>query len=308
MSSSHSKKTSCRLFWSANTPLYLPSVLKILNVAHGSFYSIGAYTAVMLGVWSLAAGLSPYFSLLIVFLAAALVAALFGPLVERGFLRWTYDKPEALQILVTFGLFLIFEDLQKLVFGVQPHFQDTALQLLGVSTIGGIVYINYQLVLIGLAIITLVTLQLTLKHTRLGRLVVAVVSDREMAQAMGVNSNYVFTAAFTLGVFLAALGGALASPTSGVAPGLGAEAIVLGFAVAAIGGLGQLGGAALAAILVGLARVLAIFYYPELEPVVPYIVMVIVLLVRPYGLFVTIATRRILCRCPRLHLACWRQH
>jgi branched-chain amino acid transport system permease protein len=269
------------------------SVLKILNVAHGSFYSMGAYTAVTLGVWSLGSGLNPYLSLPLLFLAAAMVAVLFGPFVERGFLRWTYDKPEALQILVTFGLFLIFEDLQKLVFGVQPHFHDTALQLLGVSTIGRIAYINYQLVLIGLAVVTLIALHLGIRHTRLGKLVVAVVSDREIAEVMGVNSNHVFTAAFTLGVFLAALGGALASPTSGVAPGLGADAIVLGFAVAAIGGLGQTGGAALAAVLVGLARVLAIYYYPELEPVVPYIVMVLVLLVRPYGLFGAITARRI---------------
>jgi branched-chain amino acid transport system permease protein len=167
------------------------------------------------------------------------------------------------------------------------------LQLLGVSTIGSIVYINYQLLLIGLAILTLVALELVIRYTTLGKLVVAVVSDREVAECMGVNSSYVFTAAFTLGVFLAALGGALASPTSGVAPGLGAEAIVLGFAVAAIGGLGQIGGAALAAVLVGLARVLAIFYYPELEPVVPYMVMLIVLLVRPYGLFGAVTARRI---------------
>jgi branched-chain amino acid transport system permease protein len=269
------------------------SVLKILNVAHGSFYSMGAYVAVMLGMWALARGVSPYFSLPLLFVAAALVAGLFGPLVERGFLRWTYDKPEALQILVTFGLFLIFEDLQKLVFGVQPHFHDAAVQLLGVSTIGGIAYLNYQLLLIGLAVLALAALELVLRYTRLGKLVVAVVSDREVAQCMGVSASYVFTAAFTLGVFLAALGGALASPTSGVAPGLGAEAIVLGFAVAAIGGLGQIGGAALAAVLVGLARVLAIFYYPELEPVVPYTVMVLVLLVRPYGLFGAVTARKI---------------
>jgi branched-chain amino acid transport system permease protein len=269
------------------------SVLKILNVAHGSFYSMGAYVAVMLGMWGLSKGISPYFSLPLLFVAAALVAGLFGPLVERGFLRWTYDKPEALQILVTFGLFLIFEDMQKLVFGVQPHFHDAALHLLGVSTIGGIAYINYQLVLIGLAVLALAVLELVIRYTTFGKLVVAVVSDREVAQCMGVNASHVFTAAFTLGVFLAALGGALASPTSGVAPGLGAEAIVLGFAVAAIGGLGQIGGAALAAFLVGLARVLAIFYYPELEPVVPYTVMVLVLLVRPFGLFGTITARRI---------------
>jgi branched-chain amino acid transport system permease protein len=269
------------------------SVLQILNVAHGSFYSIGAYTAVTFGVWSMGKGLGPFVSLPIIVVAALVVAALFGPLVERGFMRWTYGKPEALQILVTFGLFLILEDLQKLVFGVQPLYHDAAMQLVGTSTIGGIVYLNYQLLLIAFAVVTLAALTFLLRRTRLGKLMVAVVSDREVAQSLGVNTERVFTVAFTLGVFLAALGGALASPTSGVAPGLGADAIVLGFAVAAIGGLGQIGGAAVAAILVGLARVLAIYYYPELEPVVPYIVMFAVLLFRPYGLFGAVEARRI---------------
>ena len=269
------------------------NVLKILNVAHGSFYSLGAYVAVALGMWGTAHGYSPFLALPILFIGAVVVAVLLGPAVERAFLRWTYDKPEALQILVTFGVFLMIEDLQKLVFGVQPRFHDAALQLLGVSTIGHITYINYQLLLIVLAVLALVGLEVVIRYTRLGRLVVAVVSDREVAQCMGVNSTSVFTAAFTLGAFLAALGGALASPTSGVAPGVAADAIVLGFAVAAIGGLGQIGGAALAALLVALARVLAIFYYAELEPVVPYLVMLIVLLVRPYGLFGRISARRI---------------
>jgi branched-chain amino acid transport system permease protein len=269
------------------------SVLQILNVAHGSFYSIGAYTAVMLGVWSISHGFSPLLSIPILFIAAALVAVVLGPLVERGFLRWTYDKPEALQILVTFGVFLILEDLQKLVFGVQPHYHDAAMQLAGATTVGRIVYMNYQLLLIALAVLTLIGLTLLIKRTRLGKLMIAVVSDREVAQSLGVNTEHVYAAAFTLGVFLAALGGALASPTSGVAPGLGAEAIVVGFAVAAIGGLGQIGGAAVAAILVGLARVIAIYYYPELEPVVPYLVMFVVLLIRPYGLFGAVQARRI---------------
>lgn len=269
------------------------SVLKILNVAHGSFYSIGAYVAVILGTWMIAKGFSPLLSLPVLFLAALLVAVAMGHIVERSFLRWTYDKPEALQILVTFGLFLILEDLQKLVFGVQPLNQDAAMHLMGTSRIGGIIYLNYQLFLIALAAVTLAALVILIRYTRLGKLIVAVVSDREVSQSLGVNTEHVFTAAFTIGIFLAALGGALASPTSSVAPGLGAEAIVLGFAVAAIGGLGQIAGAAVAAILVGLARALAIYSYPELEPVVPYIVMLLVLLFRPYGLFGAVQARRI---------------
>lgn len=269
------------------------SVLRILNVAHGSFYSIGAYVAATSGLWLISAGLNPWLSFPLLIISAALVAGLFGPFIERTLVRWTYGRSEAVQILVTFGLFLILEDLQRMIFGVQSIYQDTPMSLLGITQIGGIVYLNYQLLLIGLAVLVLVALRLFITRTRLGRLLAAVVADREVSQAMGINTNKVFMIAFTLGVFLAALGGALATPTTGVAPGLGAETMVLAFAVAAIGGLGQVEGAALAAVIVAIARVLAIYYAPALDAVAPYIVMLIVLLIRPYGLFGTVTARRI---------------
>lgn len=269
------------------------SVLRVLNVAHGSFYAIGAYVAASLGLWIVSAKLSPWLTFPALVLSAALVAAVLGPLVERSLIRWTYGKSEAVQILVTFGLFLILEDLQRIVFGVSSLAEDTPMQLLGSTTIGGIVYLNYQLLLIALAVLVVLGLRLLLTRTRIGRLVVAVVFDREMAQSVGINTNRVYIMAFTLGVFLAALGGALATPTAGAAPGLGAETMVLAFAVAAIGGLGQIEGAAIAAVIVGLARVLAIYFAPSLDAVAPYIVMLLVLLIRPYGLFGSPATRRI---------------
>jgi branched-chain amino acid transport system permease protein len=269
------------------------SVLHILNVAHGSFYALGAYVAVMLSTWLVGRGFAPALTLLSTLLAAALVAALLGPALERTLIRWTYGRPEAVQILVTFALFLVFEDLQKLAFGVQAYYQDAPMQLLGVSSIGGVVYLNYSLVLIVLTLAVAAGLRLLLTHTRFGKLVSAVVADREVAAALGIDTGRVFVAAFTLGVFLAALGGALASATSGVAPGLGADAIVLGFAVAAIGGLGRIEGALVAAAIVGIARVIAIWYAPELQPVAPYLVMLAVLLVRPFGLLGTAQMRRI---------------
>jgi len=268
------------------------SVARVLNVAHGSFYALGAYLCVVIGTWLIGHGWVVA-SLGAMLISPVLIALALGPLIERTLLRWTYGRPEALQILVTFGLFLILEDAQKLLFGVQPYSQDAAMQLLGSSHIGGVVYLNYQLLLIAMAILVAVGLRLMLKRTRIGKLIAAVVADPEMAQTIGINSQRTFVLAFSLGVFLAALGGALASPTIGVAPGLGAEAIVLAFAVAAIGGLGQIEGAALAAVLVGLTRAAAIYWAPEFQPVVPYLVMVAVLLVRPYGLFGSIDLRRI---------------
>ena len=268
------------------------SVVRILNVAHGSFYSLGAYLSVVIGTFLAGRGW-PMLSLVALVISPLLIAVALGPLIERTLLRWTYGRPEALQILVTFGLFLILEDLQKLVFGVQPYSQDIPMQLLGTSHIGGIVYLNYQLLLIVLALVVGICLRLLLKKSRIGKLIVAVVADEELARTVGINAPRVFVLAFSIGVFLAALGGALASPTIGVAPGLGAEIIVLAFAVAAIGGLGQIEGAALAAILVGFTRAAAIYFAPEFQPVVPYLVMVVVLIVRPYGLFGSIGLRRI---------------
>ncbi|SFI09012.1 branched-chain amino acid ABC transporter permease [Albimonas pacifica] len=269
------------------------SVLRILNVAHGSLYSIGAYVAASVGLWIVAAGLPAWLTFPALVLSAAFTALLFGPVIERTLIRWTYGKSEAVQVLVTFGLFLILEDLQRMVFGVQSIYADTPMALLGISEIGGIVYLNYQLALIGLAVAVLIGLRLFIRRSRTGKLLAAVVADREVSQAMGIDTNKMFMIAFTLGVLLAALGGAMATPTTGVAPGLGADTMVLAFAVAAIGGLGQVEGAAVASVIVAVAKVLAIYYAPALDAVAPYLVMLAVLLVRPYGLFGAGATRRI---------------
>ena len=269
------------------------NVLRVLNVAHGSFYSIGAYVAASICAFIASRHLNPYLSFVALLFSAALVAVVLGPLIESTLIRWTYGKSEAVQILITFGLFLILEDLQRMIFGVQSFYEDTPMRLMGSTSIGGVVYLNYQMFLVAMAIIVVFGLRLLIKHSRLGRLVTAVVADREMAQSIGVDTNKIFIIAFSLGVFLAALGGALAVPTSGVAPGLGADTMVLAFAVAAIGGLGQIEGAALAALIVALARVLAIYFVPSLDAVAPYAAMLIVLLVRPYGLFGAITTRRI---------------
>jgi branched-chain amino acid transport system permease protein len=269
------------------------SVLRVLNVAHGSLYSIGGYVAASASLLIASRHLNPYLSFAALLLSAVFVAAVLGPLIERSLIRWTYGRSEAIQILITFGLFLILEDLQRMIFGVQYLYEDAPMRLLGTTSIGGVVYLNYQILLTVMAILVMVGLRLLIRHTRLGRLMTAVVADREMAQSIGIDTNRIFIIAFSLGVFLAALGGALATPTSGIAPGLGADTMVLAFAVAAIGGLGQIEGAAVAALIVGLARVLAIYLAPELDAVAPYAAMLVVLLIRPYGLFGSVTARRI---------------
>jgi branched-chain amino acid transport system permease protein len=269
-------------------------VLRVLNVAHGSFYAIGAYTAASLGLWIAAAGISPWLSFPALLLSAVLVGGVLGALIERVLLRRVYGREDVLQLLVTFAVFMILEDVQRLVWGVRPIFVDTPLGLLGLLEVGGIVYTRYQLLLLPLAALAvLLGLRFFLRRTLQGRVIVAVTADREAAMAMGVNANRVYLLTFVLGAIFAALGGALASPTTSLVPGLGTEIIVLSFAVVATAGLGQVEGAAVAALLIGLGRSFAVYLYPELQVVMPYLIMVLVLLIRPQGLFGAVEARRV---------------
>ena len=273
-------------------------VLKILNAAHGSFYAIGAFVAAL--AWSLlgTAGLP---SLLIypgLVLTAIAVGVVLGPVIERFLLHWTFaieplSRRENIQLLATYAVFLMLEDAQKLVFGTEPYYSGGALGLLGATRISGIFHTNYQLLLLPLAGIVLLLLRLFLGKTRTGRCLVAVAEDAETAATMGVRIARMQTLSFTLGAALAALGGALASPTIGVGVGIGADMMVLSFAVVATAGLGQIEGTAVAAILIGVLHSLAVFFLPVLDTVAPFLIMLLVLLARPIGLFGTERRRSI---------------
>ena len=269
-------------------------VLRILNVAHGSFYAIGAYSAASIGLAIVGAGFSPWLTFPALLLAAVLVGGILGGLIEHTLLKRIYVKEEVLQLLVTFAVFMILEDVQRLIWGVQPYFAAEPLRLLGNVSLFGIFYTSYQIVLLPItALIILVGLRRFLRRTRTGRLISAVTEDREMATAIGIDASRVYFITFVMGATFAALGGALASPTTSLIPGMGAEMIVLSFAVVATAGLGQVEGAALAALMIGLGRSLAVYLMPELEVLVPYLVMVLVLLIRPQGLFGVAERRRI---------------
>ncbi len=273
-------------------------VLRIVNVAHGSLYAIGAYSAASIGLFMASLGVPGWASIPLLVLSAALVGAILGPLIERFLLRRIYAQEEVVQLLVTFALFMILEDVQKLVWGVQPIHHDAAMKLLGTIDVpfgsDYIPFTNYQLFVVpGFAVITLVGLAWFLRRTLTGRVIVAVTTDREAATAMGIDAQRIFLLTFTFGAMLAALGGALSSPTAALVPGVGAQTIVLSFAVVATAGLGQIEGAALTSLMMGLGRSIAVYFEPELEVVVPYIIMVLVLLVRPQGLFGVIETRRV---------------
>ncbi len=268
-------------------------VMKILNIAHGSLYALGAYSAASLAGFWIKQGYPPMGSYAVMLFAAILVGLIAGPVIERGLLRFMYGKDEIVLVLVTYAVFLILEDFVKLVWGVDPYFISQPYGLLGSFVIGDLTYPNYNLVLFGAAVIIGVVLAWVLTRTRQGKMLLAVIHDREMSGAMGINVGRVYFITFTVGAMLGALGGALTAPMISVQPGIGAETIVLAFAVVVIGGLGSLPGAALAALLVGIVRAAAVHYRPELDLFSIYLVMAFVLIVRPKGLFSAQEARKI---------------
>ncbi len=268
-------------------------VMKILNIAHGSLYALGAYSAASLAGYWINHGYPPMGSYAVMLVAAILVGLIAGPIIERGLLRFMYGKDEIVLVLVTYAVFLILEDFVKLVWGVDPYFIAQPYGLLGSFNIGDLTYPNYNLVLFGAAVFIGVVLAWVLTKTRQGKMLLAVIHDREMSGAMGINVGRVYFITFTVGAMLGALGGALTAPMISVQPGIGAETIVLAFAVVVIGGLGSLPGAALAALLVGIVRSAAVHYRPELDLFSIYLVMAVVLIVRPKGLFSAQEARKI---------------
>ena len=268
-------------------------VMRILNMAHGSLYALGAYAAASLaGAW-LRAGWAPMGSYAMLVLAALLVGLVVGPLIERGLLRFCYGRDEVVLVLVTYALFLIIEDVIKLLWGVESYFVSEPYGLLGNLEMGDLSYPLYSAVLVGAAVLVGVGLRFGIYGTRYGKLLTAVIHDREVSAAMGINVNRVYLVTFTLGTMLAAIGGALTAPTVSVVPGMGVEVIVLAFAVVVIGGLGSMQGAMLGALIVGLVRSAAVHFFPQVELFSIYLVMALVLAVRPRGLFVAAEARKI---------------
>jgi len=268
-------------------------VLKILNIAHGSFYAVGAYAAASFVAWFATLGLAPAWSPVAMLLAAVAVAAVLAPLTERGLLRVFYGRDEVLLVLVTYALFLILEDVTKLVWGPTPYYVSEPYMLFGNVEFGTLSYVGYDFMLIVVAVLCGLAVWWGLNRTRVGKIVLAVIHSDEIASSMGVNVSRIYTFAFMFGIFLAALAGALTAPMVSVQPGLSVGVVIVSFAVVIIGGLGSIEGAAIGALIVGLARALAVHTWPEAELFSIYVAMAIVLVFRPEGLFQRIQARKI---------------
>jgi branched-chain amino acid transport system permease protein len=208
-------------------------------------------------------------------------------------LRFMYGKREVTVMLITYAVFLIMEDVVKLVWGVSPYLVAEPYALLGNVDMGAVSYPGYNVLLLGVSIAVGIALTLILTRTRQGKLLLAVIHDREVSTAMGINVPRFYLLTFSGGALLAAIGGAFTAPTVSVVPAMGVEVIVLSFAVIVIGGMGSLPGAALGAVIVGLVRSLAVHYWPEVELFSIYFVMAMVLVFRPKGLFGAAEVRKI---------------
>jgi branched-chain amino acid transport system permease protein len=268
-------------------------VMKILNVTHGSFYAFGAYGAATAAGIYFDRGLPEAGGFLFMVLLAMAIGLVIGLVLERGILRLVYGKDEVIIVLVTYAVFLILEDVTVLIWGRQSYAAYQPMVAAGSVEVGDLVLSNYDLVLVAIAAVVALAGWWALKFTRYGRLLSAVIFDREMAAAFGVNVTLVYTVTFVIGAMLGALGGAVMAPKIAITLGMGVEVIVLAFAVIAIGGMGSIEGALVGALIVGIARAAAIHLVPQIELFIIYAVMALVLIVRPYGLFTRAQPRKI---------------
>src|SRR5436189_5804372 len=265
-------------------------VMRIVNMAHGNLYAFGAYVT----AWAIGsvAGGAPTVLLLVLLPVGALAAAVLGAVLEPTLLRPFYRRAEEYRFLVTFGLLMILEDLLRFIWGPYPLSASEVFENFGSLTIGDSLYPTYNFLVIGVGIVAAIFLWGVIYKTRFGVVLRATSQNMRMASALGVNVNRVYIQAFTLGCFMAGLGGAIIVPGQSAVFGMGVDALVLAFIVVVIGGLGSLEGALVGAIIVGFVREAGITWFAEIELAVLYLIAALVLLVRSFGLL----RRRRLCR------------
>jgi len=259
-------------------------VMRIVNMAHGSLYGVGAFVTAWLVGRAVAYGLPSVWLFLLIPVGAAAVA-LIGAVIEPVLLRPFYRRAEEYQLLVTFGLLLIIEDVVRFFFGGLPVTADVLMDAVPSIHIGGLVYPGYYLVVIGVGALAALALWAVIYRTKFGVMLRATSQDRRMASTLGLNVGVVYVSAFAIGCFMAGLGGAIIVPSQAAVLGMGIDALVLAFVVVVIGGLGSLQGALVGALIVSFVRTAGIQFFPEVELAVLYLIAAIVLLVKPTGLF-----------------------
>src|SRR5688572_6634857 len=272
--------TAMFLFFIASGLSLIFGVLKIINFAHGSLYMIGAYISwnmtLILGQSSLG-----FFGAVAV---ASVSVAILGGLVERFLLRYMYQREQLYQLLFTYALVLIFADACKYIWGTQPHSVSRPPILAGSFDLFGVRFPHYDLFIIFLGPLIALGFWALLNRTSFGRTIRAAALDREMLGALGTNVSALYLAMFVLASFLAGLSGALVSPIKSVVPGMDVEIIIEAFIVVVIGGLGSLWGTLLGSLVYGLTLAFGILVFPRFSIFAAFVIMAVVLIVRPWGL------------------------
>jgi branched-chain amino acid transport system permease protein len=255
----------------------------VINLAHGSFYMIGAYMAYALAPWvgvTLGGG---FFMTLVVGL---LLSIAFGYLLEWSFFSFLYEREHLQQVLMTYGLILVFEELRSIIVGDDVHGVAAPAWLSGSVPLGDVMtYPTYRLFISAVCVAVALGLYFVLARTRLGMMIRAGASNREMVQVMGVNIKFLYRVVFAAGVALAVLAGMIAAPVSSVYPNMGGQVLIISFVVVVIGGIGSVRGALLASLLVGLVDTFGKVFFPEAAGVLVYLLMAVILLWKPEGLF-----------------------
>jgi branched-chain amino acid transport system permease protein len=258
-------------------------VQKILNLACGSFYALGAYFGISFIGFAAGFGLSPWL-ILPALIVAGLLLGVIGPPIER-LLRSVYNRDESFQLLLTFALVLMFQDVFRFVWGSNPRSLDSSYLSYGTINARDFSVPVYNLLVIAAALGTAVGLGAFLQRTNFGRILRATAENRAMAEALGVDVRRVYSAVFTLGAVLGTTAGALIVPTAAASLDMAIEFVIEAFAVVVIGGLGSMRGALAGALIVGVIRAYSLVLYPEAEVLAIYLIVIAVLLLRPSGLF-----------------------
>ncbi|MGH3089755.1 MAG: branched-chain amino acid ABC transporter permease [Rubrobacteraceae bacterium] len=252
-------------------------MMDVINLSHGSFFMVGGFVGIAL------VGVMDNWWLALLFTVA--IVALLGLVAELALLRPMYERGHLDQILLTFGLALILEDGAEWIWGSSIRSLRTPETLAGSVEMFGITLPGYRLVVIALGLLLAGALWFILERTRLGSIIRAGVSNREMTSALGFNIPVIFAGVFVFGVALAAFAGYVAAPILGVFPGLDFEVLILALIIVVIGGLGSLTGVFWVSLLIGLTQTFGQAYFPEFSAIIIYVVMAAVLLIRSEGLF-----------------------
>ena len=266
------------LFLVASGLTLIFGIMGVINLAHGSFYMIGAYLA-----FSLSSLLG---SLPLALLVGIVLAVAFGYLLEWVFFSYLYDREHLQQVLMTYGLILVFEELRSLLVGDDVHGVAIPELLAGSIAIGnGMTYPVYRLFVSGLCLALALGMYLLISKTRLGMMVRAGATNREMVQSLGINITLLYRVVFAVGVALAVFAGMIAAPMSSVYPGMGGQVLIICFVVVVIGGIGSIKGALIAALLIGFVDTFGKVLWQEGAGALVYVLMAAILLWRPAGLF-----------------------